>query len=69
VCTGAVTSLAEHPVRQLYQAGVPITIHTDDPAFFRTTLDREYELAEKHFGIPAEEMAANSFRCAFQTSE
>ena len=65
VCTGAVASLEEHPVRTLYDAGVPITIHTDDPAFFRTTLTREYELAERVFGLPLEEMAANSFRYAF----
>jgi aminodeoxyfutalosine deaminase len=65
VCTGAVASLEEHPVRTLYDAGVPITINTDDPAFFRTTLTREYELAEKTFGLPVDEMAANSFRYAF----
>ena len=69
VCTGAVASLEQHPVRALYQAGVPITIHTDDPAFFRTTLTREYELAEKVFGLPAGELAANGFRYAFQTGE
>ena len=69
VSTGVVASLAEHPVRALYDAGVPITIHTDDPAFFHTTLTREYELAEKVFGLPAEELAANSFRYAFQASE
>jgi aminodeoxyfutalosine deaminase len=65
VCTGAVASLEEHPVRRLYDAGVPITIHTDDPAFFQTTLTREYELAEKVFGLPPDELAANSFRFAF----
>jgi len=65
VCTGAVASLEKHPVRKLYDAGVPITINTDDPAFFRTTLTREYELAEKTFGLPVDEMAANSFRYAF----
>src|SRR5580704_5773074 len=66
VCTGAVTSLEEHPVRALYDAGVPITIHTDDPAFFHTTLTREYELAEKVFGLPADVLAANGFRYAFR---
>jgi aminodeoxyfutalosine deaminase len=66
ICTGAVTSLEEHPIRALYDAGVPITINTDDPAFFRTTLTREYELAEKTFGLPASELTANGFRYAFQ---
>ncbi len=69
VCTGAVASLEEHPVRALYDAGVPITIHTDDPAFFHTTLTREYELAEKKFGLPAAELASNSFRYAFRSDE
>jgi adenosine deaminase len=69
VCTGAVASLEAHPIRKLYQGGVPITIHTDDPAFFRTTLEREYELAEKMFGLPAEEMAGNGFRYSFGARE
>jgi aminodeoxyfutalosine deaminase len=65
LCTGAVASLEQHPVGALYQAGVPLTIHTDDPAFFRTTLAREYQLARETFGLPADELAANSFRYAF----
>ncbi|MEI9813848.1 MAG: hypothetical protein WDO18_14910 [Acidobacteriota bacterium] len=32
--TGAVASLAEHPVRRLFDAGVPIILNTDDPALF-----------------------------------
>jgi aminodeoxyfutalosine deaminase len=69
VCTGAVESLEAHPIRVLYDAGAPITINTDDPAFFRTTLTHEYQLAEKMFGLPVEELAANSFRYAFRASE
>jgi aminodeoxyfutalosine deaminase len=65
VCTGVVRSLEAHPVRQLYDAGVPIVLNTDDPAFFRTSLAREYELAESVFGLPVEELAAASFRYAF----
>jgi adenosine deaminase len=60
-----VESLEAHPVGTLYEAGVPVTINTDDPAFFHTTLTREYELAERIFGLPADELAANSFRYAF----
>jgi aminodeoxyfutalosine deaminase len=65
VCTGVVARLAEHPVRKLYDAGVPIVLNTDDPSFFRTSLTREYEIARDLFKLPLEEMAANSFRYAF----
>jgi len=65
VSTGVVPSLEAHPVRKLYDAGVPIVLNTDDPSFFRTSLNREYELARNLFGLPIEELAANSFRYAF----
>jgi adenosine deaminase/aminodeoxyfutalosine deaminase len=64
VYTGAAPSLDAHPVKRLYQAGVPITLNTDDPALFCTSLEKEYEIAEQHFGIPADEMRANSFKYA-----
>jgi aminodeoxyfutalosine deaminase len=67
VSTGVVASLEAHPVRRLYDAGVPIVLNTDDPAFFRTSLTREYELARDVFGLPLEELAANSFRYAFHS--
>lgn len=43
--TGAVLSLAEHPLPALVDAGVPCSLPTDDPAMFDTDLDREYEAA------------------------
>ena len=45
VRTGAVRSLAEHPLPQLLEAGVLCSISTDDPAMFDTDLTREYEAA------------------------
>jgi adenosine deaminase/aminodeoxyfutalosine deaminase len=68
VATGAVRSLADHPVRRIYDAGVPIILNTDDPGVFRTTLMAEYELAATQFGFSETELrgiAENGFRYAF----
>src|SRR6202035_3478011 len=69
VKTGAVASLEAHPVRRLFDAGVPITLNTDDPAVFETDLAREFALARDVFGFSEEELkgisaAANVFRFA-----
>jgi aminodeoxyfutalosine deaminase len=45
VRTGAVSSLAVHPLPQLVAAGVLCTVSTDDPAMFDTDLTRELEAA------------------------
>jgi aminodeoxyfutalosine deaminase len=68
VMTGVVGALREHPVRRLYDAGVAITLNTDDPGIFRTTLCAEYEVAAREFGFGEEELnaiAENAFRYAF----
>jgi adenosine deaminase/aminodeoxyfutalosine deaminase len=69
VMTGVVGSLREHPVRRLYDAGVPITLNTDDPGFFRSSLCAEYELAAREFGFgqtALREIAENGFQYAFR---
>ena len=48
--TGAVRSLAEHPLPRLVAAGVRCSISTDDPAMFDTDLTRDYEAAAS-FGL------------------
>ena len=45
VATRAVASLEEHPLRAFRDAGVVVTINSDDPSMFGTTLNREYEIA------------------------
>jgi aminodeoxyfutalosine deaminase len=67
--TGVVKQLDEHPLRRLYDAGVPITLNTDDPAMFGCTLTGEYRLAARQFGFSEAELrgiAANGFRYAFR---
>ena len=43
--TGAVASLAEHPLPRLVAAGVRCSVSTDDPAMFDSDLTRDYEAA------------------------
>ncbi|MEZ2130235.1 MULTISPECIES: adenosine deaminase [unclassified Sinorhizobium] len=40
-----------HPLPALLNAGVRVTLNSDDPPFFHTSLMREYELASKTFGL------------------
>ncbi len=68
VRTAVVASLEAHPVRRLYDAGVPILLNTDDPALFDCTLTGEFALAGDQFGFTLPELegvAANSYRYAF----
>jgi adenosine deaminase/aminodeoxyfutalosine deaminase len=55
--TGSVPSLPDHPVRELLDRGVPLTLNTDDPAMFRTTLAREFQLARDLFRFTGHEVA------------
>ena len=70
--TGCCASLAEHPVRNYFDQGVMITLNTDDPAMFGTSLAREYQLAQQTFAFTDEhlrELARNSFEASFLPAE
>ena len=45
IATRAVATLEEHPIRAFRDAGVTVTVNSDDPPMFGTTLNREYEIA------------------------
>jgi len=67
--TQAVANLDQHPLRRLWDAGVPIVLGSDDPALFRSTLSHEYQIASEVFGFSRDELArlaANSLRYAFR---
>jgi adenosine deaminase/aminodeoxyfutalosine deaminase len=66
--TGVCSSLSEHPLRKLFDGGVMLTLNTDDPAMFQTSLCHEYELAQREFRFSADhlrELARNSFEASF----
>jgi aminodeoxyfutalosine deaminase len=70
--TGECKAVAEHPTKRYFDQGVMITLNTDDPAMFGTTLSREYQLAQDTFGFTDEhlrELARNSFEASFLPAE
>lgn len=70
--TGCCKTAAEHPVKNYFDQGMMITLNTDDPALFGTSLAREYQLAQETFGFTDEhlrELARNSFEASFLPAE
>jgi adenosine deaminase len=47
----SVPSTKEHPIRKLMDAGVPVTINSDDPSLFGIDLSHEYELLHREHGF------------------
>jgi len=62
VCPGSNVALgiypdwAKHPIAELRRRGVPVTISTDDPPFFHTTLEKEYTRLAEAFGFDRSEL-------------
>jgi adenosine deaminase len=56
VATGVVGSLEEHPIRRLRDAGVLVTVNTDDPKMFNNLLAEEYALLHGRLGFSADEV-------------
>jgi adenosine deaminase/aminodeoxyfutalosine deaminase len=66
--TGCCASIGDHPLPQYMERGLLVTINTDDPEMFETTLNREYELAAQQCGLCNEQLrklAENSRKSAF----
>ncbi|HEY6969872.1 MAG TPA: adenosine deaminase [Candidatus Angelobacter sp.] len=66
--TGVCARPAEHPVKAMFDSGLMVTLNTDDPEMFQTSLSREYELAREEFDFSDDhlrELARNSFEASF----
>jgi len=72
VRTGCCGGLDHHPVRKMFDAGLMVTLNSDDPTMFHTTITREYAIAQEHFGFSEDqlrELARNSFEASFLPAE
>ena len=67
VAIGIVPDLASHPVTRLRDAGIRVTISTDDPPYFHTNLSIEYEGLARHHGWSTEDFATAN-RTAMQAA-
>ncbi len=70
--TGCCTDLMQHPVRRYFDQGLMLTLNTDDPAMFHTSMLQEYALVQEAFGFTDEhlrELARNSFEASFLPAE
>ncbi|MDE1151481.1 MAG: adenosine deaminase [Micavibrio sp.] len=53
---GVYKTYAEHPLRKFFDAGLKVTLGSDDPTFFGTSIGREYQIAQEHFGFTDAEL-------------
>lgn len=70
--TGCCAHIGDHPLRRYFDAGLMVTLNSDDPALFQSDLAGEYRNAGEHFGMTEEhlrELASNSIEASFLPAE
>lgn len=68
VSTGVLARLEDHPLPAFLEAGLMVTLNSDDPAMFGTSLEREYLLAAHQFALSRKQIVGlceNAIRAAF----
>ena len=60
IALGVFPSFAEHAYPKLRAAGVKVTLNSDDPPYFWTSLGHEYDIARQHFGMSEAELLADT---------
>ncbi len=66
--TGVCPALGDHPIRAYFDRGLMVTLNSDDPAFFGSTLENEYRLMQQVHGFTRKELkqlAEQSFEASF----
>jgi adenosine deaminase len=65
-------NIESHPIKQIYDSGIKVTLNSDDPPFFHTTIGQEYDIAETTFGFKSDQllkMTENALDAAFVDNE
>jgi aminodeoxyfutalosine deaminase len=68
IATRAVERLEDHPIRAFVDAGVVVTVNSDDPPMFSTTLNHEYAIAADLLDLDeagVRELAKTAVRASF----
>jgi adenosine deaminase len=68
VATGVFPSYEEHPMRALHDAGVKVTLGSDDPPYFGCSIGGEYALARTRLGFEEEGDLEHITRTAIEAS-
>ena len=72
VALGIVADVRNHPLKKMLDAGINVSIHSDDPAFFHGYIDENYETAFQKIGLLRDDLvrcARNSFASSFASEE
>jgi adenosine deaminase/aminodeoxyfutalosine deaminase len=72
VATGLIARFEDHPLPRFLEAGLVVTLNSDDPAMFGTSLENEFLQAAKAFSLtPAQivQLCENSIQAAFLREE
>ncbi len=67
IVTGAARGWESHPIKDLHRAGVAVTVNSDDPALFSTSLTDEWDHLVTRLGLALEDVLAIGARTARAT--
>jgi len=70
--TACCARIEDHPLRRYFDAGLMVTLNSDDPALFHSDLEDEFLLAHDRFAFTPEhlrEVASNSIEASFLPAE
>jgi adenosine deaminase len=65
---GVYKSLKEHPFKKLFDKGVAVTLSSDDPPYFQTSIAHEYNMVAREFTLNEElllDITRNAIEAAF----